>query len=79
LIYVLKNIINPAELLLSSSVATLRSSFISKFSNCVAVYPELDEGSQPIAIGSCTLINPFSFFSHRFHGFTRKFCLWKSV
>ena len=36
----------PAVLLLSSTVATLHSSFRSPLSNCVAVYPELVEGSR---------------------------------
>ena len=46
---------NLTALLLSSPVATLRSSFSSSLNNCVAVYPEQSEGSH-----SCTLYSLFS-------------------
>ena len=59
----------PAPVQNSSSVATLRLSFTSMFSNCVAPdnyrdYPDTKlvkvEGSQPIAIGSCTFSSLFT-------------------
>ena len=42
----------PTALLLSTSVATLRSTFFSTLSNCVAVYPERSEGSHSCTFGN---------------------------
>ena len=51
----------PAIVQLSASLATLRSSFSTPLSNCVAVYPERSEGSH-----SCT---PKSLFSKSYKCF----------
>lgn len=64
-----------ASLLLSSPVATLHSSFSSPLSNCVAVYSERSEGSQPIAIGSYTFGLLFSLTQKCFFIFLFSFLL----